>query len=285
MQVDIGSTRSSAQALSRERRSRLTAQLFAEAHEATDEKARSAALRRVTEVNMCVAEAIASRYRGRGIAREDLEQVAYLALVKAVRGFDVLRGGDFLSYATPTITGELKKHFRDHGWTIRPPRRVQELQLQVIHERVRIRESSGKSPTVAELAARLGESPEVVHEALLVDGCFTPTSLDAPVRGDGFAVLGDTLVDDNDHAQEAAEARVILQPAVRGLGLRDRRILRMRFIDGCTQQEIADELGVTQMQVSRLLSRIVRDLRHSLVAPPSDLDPDDSAPPLSSAHG
>ena len=151
----------------------MTAQLFAEAHEATDEKARSAALRRVIEVNMCVAEAIASRYRGRGIAREDLEQVAYLALVKAVRGFDVLRGGDFLSYAAPTITGELKKHFRDHGWTIRPPRRVQELQLQVIHERVRIRESSGKSPTVAELAARLGESPEVVHEALLVDGCFS----------------------------------------------------------------------------------------------------------------
>ena len=189
------------------------------------------------------------------------------------------RGGDFLSYATPTITGELKKHFRDHGWTIRPPRRVQELQLQVIHERVRIRESSGKSPSVAELAARLGESPEVVHEALLVDGCFTPTSLDAPVRGDGFAVLGDTLVDDNDHAQEAAEARVILQPAVRRLGLRDRRILRMRFIDGCTQQEIAGELGVTQMQVSRLLSRIMRDLRHTLVAPAS-LSPEESAPPI-----
>ncbi|MDP3894210.1 sigma-70 family RNA polymerase sigma factor [Nocardioides sp.] len=256
--------------LPRERRQELTAELLLEASTTDDETIRTRELERVVLLNMCVARSIASRYRGRGIADEDLEQVAYTALVRAAQKFDAGQEKDFLSYAVPSIRGELRRHFRDHGWTVRPPRRVQELQTQVLAERAISDGSPNSVPSNAEIAERLEVPEEDVAEALRAEGCFTPTSLDRPLGEGSPEMLGDVLPDvTGDQDLEAAEARVALRPVVRKLRSRDRRILQLRFFEDRTQQEIADEIGVTQMQVSRLLSRILRDLREDL-APTAD---------------
>jgi len=233
--------------------------------------ARQRLLHEVVTTNMGVATAIASRYRTRGIATEDLEQVAYLALVKAAQGYDAALGNDFLSYAVPTIRGEIKRHFRDLGWTVRPPRRIQELQARITAADALLSQELGRSPRPSEVAAHLGEQVEDVTEALATVGCFTPASLDRPAGEDGTATVSD-LIGSEDAAREAAEARTVLAPLVRRLGERDRRILLLRFFRGWTQQEIADDIGVTQMQVSRLLTRILADLRKGLS------DPDDELP-------
>lgn len=251
--------------LPRERRQELTAELLTRAATTDKESVRDRELERVVLLNMCVARSIASRYRGRGIHDEDLEQVAYTALVRAARNFDDAQDKDFLSYAVPSIRGELRRHFRDHGWTVRPPRRVQELQTQVLAERAVSDGSPNNVPSNAEIAERLGVPEEDVAEALRAEGCFTPASLDRPLGEGSPELLGDVLPDDTgEHDLEAAEARVALRPVVRKLRSRDRRILQLRFFEDRTQQEIADEIGVTQMQVSRLLSRILRDLRQDL---------------------
>ncbi|MFP5252514.1 MAG: SigB/SigF/SigG family RNA polymerase sigma factor [Actinomycetes bacterium] len=212
-------------------------------------------------VNLGVAHAIAMRYRNRGISADDLEQVARLGLVKAAQGFDPTRQNDFLAYAVPTIRGEVRKHFRDHGWTVRPPRRIQELQSRIMAAATELTHTLGRSPRPSELAKHLDSSVEEIEEALSADGCFSPSSLDRPVsEEDGSAALGDLLPsDDADH--EAAEARLMLAPAIRRLGERDRLILHLRFFKGLTQEEIAQEIGVTQMHVSRLLSKILTQLR------------------------
>ncbi len=210
--------------------------------------------------NMGVATAIAGRYRTRGIATEDLQQVAYLALVKAAHGYDPEVGHDFLSYAVPTIRGEIKRHFRDLGWMVRPPRRVQELQARISTADAELSQWLGRSPRPSEIAARLGEDPDDVNEALATVGCFTPSSLDRPAGEDGTMTISD-LLGGEEVALGAVEARAMLAPVVRRLSERDRRILLLRFFRGCTQQEIAEDIGVTQMQVSRLLTRIMSDLR------------------------
>lgn len=215
-------------------------------------------------INLGVAHAIATRYRGRGLNGEDLEQVARLGLVKAAHGFDTSRQNDFLAYAVPTIRGEVRKHFRDQGWMVRPPRRIQELQSRIAAAGAELTQTLGRSPRPSEVAEHLGEDLEDVQDALAADGCFSPSSLDRPAREDGgTATVGDLLPDD-DHDQEAAEARVTLAPVVRRLSERDRRILHLRFFSGWTQEEIARDIGVTQMHVSRLLARILADLREQL---------------------
>ncbi|HET9827751.1 MAG TPA: sigma-70 family RNA polymerase sigma factor [Nocardioidaceae bacterium] len=214
----------------------------------------------VVTANMGVATAIAGRYRTRGIATEDLQQVAYLALVKAAHGYDPEVGHDFLSYAVPTIRGEIKRHFRDLGWMVRPPRRVQELQARISTADAELSQWLGRSPRPSEIAARLGEDPDDVNEALATVGCFTPSSLDRPAGEDGTMTISD-LLGGEEVALGAVEARAMLAPVVRRLSERDRRILLLRFFRGCTQQEIAEDIGVTQMQVSRLLTRIMSDLR------------------------
>lgn len=251
------------QTLPRAQRRLLTGQLLEQAHQATDEAERARLVDEVVVLNLEVALSLASRFRGRGVARDDLEQVASMALVRAAQRFDASMDHDFLSYAVPTIRGELRRYFRDHGWTVRPPRRVQEIQAIAIETRDNLAERKGSVPTEAEIAAALGEDEATVREALSAEGCFTPTSLDVPTGADSGLSLGDVL-GAPDRDTEAAEARVVLQPVVRQLSARDRRILQMRFFDECTQQEIADEIGVTQMQVSRLLTRIMRDLRKAL---------------------
>jgi RNA polymerase sigma-B factor len=256
-----------------ERRQRTRA-LLAQAHQATSETERTEALDEVVRINMPVARTLAAPYAGRGIPLEDLEQVAFMALIRAARGFQPDRAGDFLAYAVPTIRGEVKKHFRDHGWTVRPPRRIQELQAEVIRTRSELEQSTGHEPDLEEIAQEIGEPVEEVAEAMAADGCFSPSSLDQPVRSESGTPLGE-LVASEDPGFEAAEARAMLASAIAALGERDRRILRMRFFDGLTQKEIGREIGVTQMQVSRLLTRILADLRREMLAPTNGHDPDE----------
>lgn len=241
----------------------------------------------VVLVNLCVAHAIARRYRDRGIAVEDLEQVAGAALVRAAHHFDLAHERDFLAYAVPSIRGEVRRHFRDQGWMVRPPRRLQQLRLKVLDEQDRQR-GEGLRPTAESVAEALAITSEEVREALATEGCFAPTSLDLRVGDDGTASLGDLLADPDTEADASAiEARVVLRPVLRQLKPRDQRLLRLRFHDDLTQQEIADDFGVTQTQVSRLLLRVLRDLREALDDPAEsedDVAPGPTAPAPSAAN-
>lgn len=249
--------------MSREERRTLTADLLAHAAQAGDDRERRALWDRVVVLNMEVARSIASRYHGRGIADEDLDQVSFVGLVKAVRRFEVGYDGDLLSYAVPTIRGEIRRHFRDRGWTVRPPRRIQELQGRIWEARDQLVQDLGRSPRPSEVADFVDEDLGDVVEALAAKECFTPASLDRPVAPGATTCLAD-LQGADDNQAGPAEARLVLAPAVRRLCDRDQRILFLRFFKGCTQEEIAQEIGVTQMQVSRLLSRILGQLRTAL---------------------
>jgi RNA polymerase sigma-B factor len=252
------------QPLTRTQRIERTAHLLEQAQTATPTE-RQRLLDEVVLLNMPVARSVAHRYRSKGIAEDDLDQVAYMALVRAAHQFDPGYERDFLTYAVPTIRGELKKHFRDAGWAIRPPRWIQELQGRISEAAAELGQELGRSPRPSEIAERLDEDPERVLEALSTDGCYVADSLDRPVREQeaGSPSVGDNLSDEA-AAYDAAEARVLLAPVVRRLSDRDRRILDLRFFHDRTQQEIADDIGVTQMHVSRLLARILGDLRAQL---------------------
>jgi RNA polymerase sigma-B factor len=249
--------------LSRAERAEQTRRLLEEVAATTD-PARAAELReRVIVINRGVAEAVAARYRQRGVPVEDLHQVAYEGLTKAVMRFDPALRNDLLTYAVPTIRGELQRYFRDHGWTVRPPRRIQETQWLVNQTVERLTQRLEHDPTPAEIADELGITLDEYWETVAAFGCFQPTSLDQPTNADSAASVGDLLPGD-DQETEASEARVTLAPVVRRLPERDRRILYLRFFEDRTQEEIGQDLGVTQMQVSRLLSRILGTLREEL---------------------
>jgi RNA polymerase sigma-B factor len=228
-----------------------------------DDQRREELLSELIEINMCVAHTIAARYRNRGIADDDLAQVACLALVRVARSYDHRSGYDFMSYAVPSIRGEVRRHFRDQGWMVRPPRRVQEMQARISVAESDLSTKLGHPPTTAQLAHELDSSEEDVLEAMAANGCFAPTSLDQTIPDTRTSSIGEQLgIEETGLA--AAEARVVLAPVVRRLNERERLILDMRFFRGCTQQEIAHEIGVTQMQVSRLLSGMLRRLRAHL---------------------
>lgn len=251
--------------LTRPERADQTAALLDAAHDATDPDEAEELRARAILINRGVAEAVARRYRHRGISQDDLNQVAYEGLTKAVARFDPTLRNDLLTFAVPTIRGELQRYFRDQGWTVRPPRRVQEVQGHA-HSAIRdLEQSLGREPTGAEVAVELGISVAEYDEAMAALGCFRPTSLDLPVGSD-TGTLGDLLPDDEGEVYDASDARVILAPVVRQLSERDRRILFLRFFEDLTQAEIGADLGVTQMQVSRLLGRILDDLRDHLEA-------------------
>jgi RNA polymerase sigma-B factor len=243
-----------------------TEALFTQLSQSTRDVERQRLRGEIVELNLCVARSLAHRYRDRGLDLEDLEQVAYLALVKAVDRFDPDTGHDFLAFAVPTIRGELRRHFRDRGWTVRPPRRIQELQGRVADVQMDLTSRLGRSPTAGELAEELNESRADVEEALGAEGCFVPTSLDRPVGEDRATTLGDLLAG-IEEGHSPAEARIVLAPVVRRLGERDRRILQLRFFEDRTQREIGEDIGVTQMQVSRILTRILGELRSALEDP------------------
>jgi RNA polymerase sigma-B factor len=248
--------------LSRRERVQTTEELLARMSEATG-GARSDLENQVIRLNMRVAREVARRYEGRGLAADDLRQVAYLGLVKAVRNYDPEKATDFHSFAVPTIRGELRRWFRDAGWTVRPPRSIQELQSKIAAAQDDLVQSLGRSPRPTEIAAHLEEDVERVIDALSANGCFAPSSLDSPGVVADSGSLGERLgAPEGGYA--SVEARVALRPLMRELDRRERRILEMRFYQGATQAEIGTEIGVTQMQVSRLLSALFERLRERM---------------------
>lgn len=247
--------------LSRAERGRRTDQLLRLAALADDTAERNALLDEVVVLNCRVADAVAARYRDRGVPLEDLQQAAYEGLVKAVRRFDPTQADDLLTFAVPTIRGEVQRYFRDRSWMVRPPRRVQELQARVNETIGALHDELGREPVESEICTRLDITADEYAEVVAAFGCFNPPSLDRPLGDDATAAtLGEMLPDDTEeHA--AVEARCLLGPAVKVLDDRDRRLLFLRFYEERTQREIGDEMGLTQTQVSRLLERVLRDLR------------------------
>ena len=225
-------------------------------------------------LHLDVAQSIALRYRDRGIPLDDLVQAASEGLVKAITRFDPALQHDFLSYAVPTMRGEVRRYFRDHGWAVRPPRRIQDLQWQRGRVIDQMHQQLGREPSRAELADRLQVAPEEISEADQASGAFTPTSLDQPAGDtDSATPLGELLPDD-DRATRASEARTVLEPVVRRLSERDRRVLFLRFFEDWTQKEIGEEIGVSQMQVSRTLTRLLSTMREELGPSARDLTSD-----------
>lgn len=248
----------------KDRRTQRTSELFDLIKATDDAEERRRLLDEVIVLNMAMADSVVARYTRRGVATEDLRQVAYTALTRAAHRYDPAHGTEFAAFAVPSMRGEVRKYFRDHAWMVRPTRRIQEIQPQINQATDELWRELGRSPRPSEIAERIGEPVDVVVEALSTQGCFSPLSLDKPVLSDeAGAPLGELLGDD-DATQEEVEARVILQPVIRRLSNRDRRILQLRFVHGLTQREIAADIGVTQMQVSRLLTRICHDLRQGI---------------------
>ena len=211
--------------------------------------------------NLGLAYQLARRFLHRGEPLDDLVQVASVALVKSVDRFDPDRGVDFAAFATRTIIGELKRHFRDKGWAVRASRRVQELYLELGHATNTLVQQLGRNPTVAELAEATGASEEAVIEAIEAGQGYRASSIDATESEDDplSARLGE-----HDGNYDAVDDRVVLGPALATLPPREQSILRMRFVDGLTQSEIAVVVGVSQMHVSRLLSSSLQKLREGI---------------------
>ncbi|MDO8308672.1 MAG: sigma-70 family RNA polymerase sigma factor [Actinomycetota bacterium] len=201
---------------------------------------------------------LAKRFSGRGADADDLLQVANLALIKAYRGFDADRGL-FEAYAKVSISGALKRHLRDHCWTIRPPRRVQELQAQISKATDVMAQQGATLPTPRTLACYMEASVADITEALSARGCYTPSSLDEPV-GQAGRTLSESLRMVEDPYTEVAEHLTLVQ-ICRDLSENDRELIRLRFYECLSQREIATEIGVSQMQVSRLLARLMERLR------------------------
>ena len=208
-----------------------------------------------------LAQQLARRFLHRGEPLEDLEQVASVALVKAVDRFDPERGVDFPAFATRTVIGELKRHFRDKGWAVRASRRVQELYLELGHATSALVQELGRNPTVAELARATGSSEEAVLEAIEAGQGYRAASIDATESEDDplAARLGAP-----DAHYDSVDDRLLLGPALKALPEREQAILRMRFVDGLTQSEIAVAVGVSQMHVSRLLTSSLQKLREQI---------------------
>jgi RNA polymerase sigma-B factor len=203
-------------------------------------------------IHLPLVEYLARRFRNRGEPLEDLIQVGTIGLLKAIDRFDLDRAVEFSTYATPTIVGELKRHFRDKGWAVRVPRRLQELNLSLTKAVAELSQEIGRSPTVGEIAERMHLSEEEVLEGLDTSNAYAVVSLDAPSGGE-------------DTTLETLEYRAALGPIIAELPERERRILYLRFFRGLTQSQIAERLGISQMHVSRLLNRTLVMLRDRLL--------------------
>jgi RNA polymerase sigma-B factor len=215
---------------------------------------------------MPVAESLASRFTGRGIPQEDLSQVAALALVKASRGYQPDKGARFVAYAIPTINGELRRHFRDHGWDVRPTRRLQELRIQFRSAAAELTSRHGGSPSIDDVTNHLGADGREVREMLVAGEGYSTVSLDAPLEnGEKDSVLSDTFGVEDAELEEIVD-RIAIDPLLAALPERERNVLALRFYADWTQQQIATELGITQMQVSRTLSKTLRRLHDEVSA-------------------
>jgi RNA polymerase sigma-B factor len=213
---------------------------------------------RLVEAHLGLAHQLARRFGHRGESHDDLVQVASLALINAVDRFDPDRGFEFSTFATRTVLGELKRHFRDKGWSVRAPRRVQELYLELGTAADDLAQELGHPPTVAELAERTGATEDAVLEALEAGQGYRATSIDAPDRQDGAIAM---RLGDVDAGFAVADDHQVLVAALATLPDRERAILHLRFVDGLTQTQIAERIGVSQMHVSRLLSASIARLR------------------------
>ncbi|MDQ3155247.1 MAG: sigma-70 family RNA polymerase sigma factor [Actinomycetota bacterium] len=218
----------------------------------------------VIEMNLGLARSLAARYVGKGPDFDDLLQVASMGLVKAVQRYDVNKG-HFASYAVPTILGELKRYFRDRAWMVRPPRRLQELQSVISSASAELSQSFQGSVDAKILAEHIGADPGDIREAMAASGCFAPTSLDADSTTAG-RLWAARAVSIEEPGYELAERLATVAEHCRNLSEDDRRLLALRFFEDKTQQEIAEEVGMSQMQVSRHLKRILSFLHDSVMA-------------------
>ena len=239
--------------------------LFVELSKLPDGSAERAGLRnQLVRMHLPLVEHLARRFRNRGEPLDDLTQVATIGLIKSVDRFDVDRGVEFSTYATPTVVGEIKRHFRDKGWAVRVPRRLQELRLALTTATGELSQRHGRAPTVHELAEHLKISEEEVLEGLESANAYSTLSLDVPDTDDESPAVADTLGSE-DEALEGVEYRESLKPLLEQLPPREKTILLLRFFGNMTQSQIAQEVGISQMHVSRLLARTLAQLRDKLL--------------------
>jgi RNA polymerase sigma-B factor len=242
-----------------------TAALFAELAAAPEGSAERERIRNeLVQLHLPLVDHLARRFRNRGEPLDDLVQVGSIGLIKSVDRFDATREVEFSTYATPTIVGEIKRYFRDKGWAIRVPRRLQELRLSLTSATAELTQQLGRAPTVAEIAERLGVNQDDVLEGLESANAYSTLSLDAPDAGepDGHSMV-DALGSEDD-ALEGVEYRESLKPLLAQLEPREKRILMLRFFKGMTQSQIAADVGISQMHVSRVLARTLTQLREGL---------------------
>jgi len=229
---------------------------------------------RIVEAHRHVADFYSKRYSHRGVPTDDLRQVALLAVLRAVDRFDPDHGVEFSTFASRTIDGELKRYFRDQSWTVRPPRRAQELHLTLRRTTDELTQRLGRSPTVAELATELGESVDHVLEAMEAGVAHRGASLDQSTGGEGSEdgpVLGDRVLAHHERRYGDVDLRLLVGDLLDSLGERDRRIIEMRFFDNRTQEEIANELDMSQSYLSRVLRSLLLQLREHLGEDPDVL--------------
>lgn len=219
---------------------------------------------RLVHVHLPLVRHLARRYADRGEPLDDLVQVGTIGLLKAMERYDPGRGTPFGAFAVPTVLGEIRRHFRDRGWVVRVPRRLQEMTRTLTTVRAVLTQELGRAPTVAELADRLGTDADRVLEALESAGAYATVPLDSP--GSDESGPADTLGAD-DAAFAMVENRESLRPLLADLPPRERRILALRFVRGLSQAQIAEEVGISQMHVSRLLARTLAVLRRELTEP------------------
>ena len=230
-------------------------------------RTRSRALRNaLIEEHRGFAEYLARRYCDRGEPLDDLRQVALVGLLKAVERFEPERGLSFTTFAGPTIVGELKRHFRDRTWSVRVPRRLQELSLRVERGRIELGQQWGRAPTPAEIGRHVGVSEEQVLEGMEAAGLYRAGSLDAPAPvSDADESVGGERVGADDEELAHVEDRALVRSVIASLPVRERQIVYLRFFEGLTQVEIAERVGVSQMHVSRLLHRSLETLGERIV--------------------
>jgi RNA polymerase sigma-B factor len=241
------------------------------ADSALPEPARRSVRARLVAEHLPVAEHIARRFRNRGQSEEDLRQVAAVGLIQAVDRFDPKRGSDFLSFAVPTITGEVRRYFRDATWSVAVPRRLKELHAAITTTTAQLSQSLGRAPRPSELAEALGRPVEEIHEGLSAANAYRSDSLDETVSGaDGVTTsVGDLLGGPDDELADV-ESRQTLFPALAQLPERERTIVMLRFFGNLTQTQIADRIGLSQMHVSRLLATSIKKLRTTLAEAESE---------------
>ena len=208
---------------------------------------------------------LANKFKNRGEPLDDLMQVGYLGLMKAIDRFDPDRGLEFTTYATPTILGEIKRHFRDKGWSVRVPRRLQELSAKVNQATDALTTQLQRSPTVEEISDYLGVSADEVLEAMESSSAYSSVPLEAPGSTDSEDTP--SVLDryaDEDSALTFTDDRLVIEEALKGFSPREREVIEMRFVKGMTQIEIAEKLGVSQVQVSRLLRRTLKKIQDKI---------------------